>query len=215
LLCNSETRNFEKKEKSMNNHMNTVKAASDYEDFCMQSRTGSEKQNNELFTQEHLHVIYRYVYRHVRNEQDAEDLTSQIFLKAVRGLDLERSALHQQAWLFQVARTTIADYWRVYYRHSPTHSLDKLVEAGWEGPVVEETILESSAAADRVQSILQLLPTRYREVLTYRFLLNLSIRETAARMGLTESNVKVIQSRALKKAIKLDDGANNRSARSH
>lgn len=179
----------------------------------MQTRTESEKQNNELFSQEQLHLIYRYVSRHVRNEQDAEDLTAQVFLKAVRSLDLERSTLHQQAWLFQVARTTIADYWRVYYRRSPTHSLDKLVEAGWEGPAVEEgAILESSAAADRVQDILQLLPARYREVLTCRFLLNLSIRETAACMGLTETNVKVIQFRALKRAIALDEIANRCSS---
>jgi RNA polymerase sigma-70 factor (ECF subfamily) len=182
----------------------------------MQTITETEKQDNELFSQEYLHLIYRYVYRHVRNEQDAEDLTSQVFLKAVRSLDLERSTPHQQAWLFQVARTTIADYWRLYYRHSSTHSLDRLVEAGWEGPVVQEgSTLESSAAADRIQDILQLLPARYREVLTCRFLLNLSIRETAAHMGLTESNVKVMQSRALKRAIALDEIANKHPAGSH
>lgn len=41
-------------------------------------------------------------------------------------------------------------------------------------------------------------------VLNSRFLLNLSIKETAARMGLTEANVKVLQFRALKRAADLD-----------
>ncbi len=171
----------------------------------MQTTTEKEKQSRELFSQENLHLIYRYVYSYVRNRQEAEDLTSQIFLKAVRRLDLEQSAHSRQAWLFQVARTTIADYWRAHYRRAATLSLNNLLEAGWEGPAVEEgSTLSSSAAEDRVQDILQSLPVRYREVLTYRFLLHLSVRETAVSMDLAETNVKVIQFRALKRAAELD-----------
>ena len=180
----------------------------------MQTITGTEKQNSEFFSQEHLHLIYRYVYGYVRNQQEAEDLTSQIFLKAVRHLDPERSTHHQWAWLFRVARTTIADYWRAHYRRAPTHSLDGLLEAGWEGPAAaEEVTLASSTAENRVQDILQSLPARYREVLTYRFLLNLSIRETAVSMDLTETNVKVIQFRALKRAAEFDGIATGCSVR--
>lgn len=137
---------------------------------AIQTTTGTERQKHELFSQENLYLIYRYIYSYVRNHQEAEDLTSQIFLKAVRSLDLERSIHNCQAWLFQVARTTIADYWRAHYRRAATHSLEKLVEAGWEGPAVEErSTLASSRAEDRVQDILQALPARYREVLTYGF----------------------------------------------
>ena len=95
----------------------------------MQTITATKTQNGEIFSQEHLHLIYRYVYSYVTNHQEAEDLTSQIFLKAVRHLDSERSTHHQRAWLFRVARTTIADYWRAHYRRAATHSLEKLVEA--------------------------------------------------------------------------------------
>ena len=182
----------------------------------MQTITATETQNGELFSQEHLHLIYRYVYTYVRNQQDAEDLTSQIFLKAVRCLDLERSVHSRQAWLFRVARTTIADYWRAHYRRAATDSLEKLVEAGWEGPAIDEgSTLASSRAEDRVQEILQALPARYCEVLTYRFLLHLSVRETAVSMDLAETNVKVIQFRALKRAAELDGIANRRSARNN
>ena len=75
--------------------------------------------------------------------------------------------------------------------------------------------MASSSAEDRVQGILQSLPARYREVLTYRFLLNLSIRETAVSMGLTETNVKVLQFRALKRSVELDESATRRSASSN
>jgi RNA polymerase sigma-70 factor (ECF subfamily) len=171
----------------------------------MQPTIEAEVQQFEQMYQEHLDRIYRFVYSHVRNREAAEDLTSQIFLKAMRSLDLEQSAHSGTAWLFRVARTTMADYWRAHYRRATTYSLEELLEAGLEGSVAEEgSTLSSNASVDRVQGILQLLPARYREVLTCRFLLNLSVRETAFSMGLTETNVKVMQFRALKRAADFD-----------
>ncbi len=160
-------------------------------------------QEFQTLYEENLGLIYRYVYSKVGNREEAEDLTSQIFIKAVRGVDHKRGAPSIQKWLFQVARTTIADYWRAYYRTTAS-SLEELLEAGWEGPIEDEAIFVSAQPVERVQRILQALPEHYREVLTCRFLLNLSIRETAVRMGLTEANVKVVQFRALKRAADLE-----------
>jgi RNA polymerase sigma-70 factor, ECF subfamily len=84
------------------------------------------------------------------------------------------------------------------------HSLDDLLEAGWEGPAESEAPKPPAPPHDRVKRILERLPEHYRDVLTYRFLLNLSIKETAVRMGLSEANVKVLQFRALKKAGHLE-----------
>jgi len=152
--------------------------------------------------QEHLASIYRFVYNKVRSREEAEDLTSQVFMKAVRYLDYEHNAQNMHSWLFQVARTTIADYWRAFYRE-PTSSLEVLLEEGWEGPGEDVILGRNSSAAERVQRILQDIPGRYREVLICRFLLNLSVRETAERMGVSEANVKTLQFRALKRAADL------------
>ena len=160
-------------------------------------------QEFERFYQENLGLIYRFVYSKVRNREEAEDITSGIFLKAVRGLDFRRDVQSTQAWLFQVARTTIVDYWRAHYR-TAAGSLEGLLEAGWEGPVEQESALMSNRATERVDRILDALPEHYREVLTCRFLLNLSVRETASRMGLTEANVRVVQFRALKRAANVE-----------
>src|SRR5438128_10352734 len=88
------------------------------------------QQEFQKFYQDNLGLIYRYVYSNVGNRQEAEDLTSQIFLKVVRSLDLKRDPRSMRTWLFQVARTTIADYWRPFSRGT-TGSLDALLEAGW------------------------------------------------------------------------------------
>src|SRR5205823_659210 len=88
-------------------------------------------QEFQTFYQENLGLIYRYVYSKVGNREEAEDLTSQIFIKAVRGVDTGRGLMSMQKWLFQVARTTIADYWRAHYRVT-TSSLEELFDGGWE-----------------------------------------------------------------------------------
>lgn len=161
--------------------------------------------------EQHLNAIYRFIYSKVGNREEAEDLTAQVFLKAVRGLDQTRDAVSSQSWLFQVARTTIADHWRAFYQ-LPARSLDDMLDAGWEGPLQGAPSSKPSSSGERTQAILARLPQRYREVLTYRFLLSYSVRETAARMGLSEANVKVLQFRALKKASQIEGSAPSAAA---
>ena len=161
------------------------------------------QQEFQKFYQENLDLIYRYVYSQVGNSEEAEDLTSQIFLKVVSSIDHERSRLSMKKWLYLIARSIIADYWRAHYR-LPKSSLDELLEAGWEGPAEIEVTATSNKAEERVECILQALPEKYREVLKCRFLLKLSVKATALQMGVTEANVKVLQFRALKRAADLE-----------
>jgi RNA polymerase sigma-70 factor, ECF subfamily len=159
-------------------------------------------QQFQAFYEDNLSSVYRFVLKSLRNREVAEDLTSQIFLKALRFLDSERCAHSARSWLFQIAHTTMADYWRTSYRR-PTSSLEMRLELGWKGPTEEVMLGTNDQASERVRNLLQALPERYREVLRCRFLLNLSIRETAATMGVSEANVKTLQFRALKHATNL------------
>jgi RNA polymerase sigma-70 factor, ECF subfamily len=161
------------------------------------------QQEFQKFYQENLGLIYRLVYSQVSNREEAEDLTSQIFLKVVSSIDHARSRLSMKKWLYLIARAAIADYWRAHYR-LPKNSLDELLEAGWEYPAEAEVIVISDRAEERVERILQALPEKYREVLKCRFLLKLSVKATALQMGVTEANVKVLQFRALKRAADLE-----------
>lgn len=162
----------------------------------------------QQFYEDHVSSIYRYMYSKVGNKEEAEDLTAQTFMKAVHGLDEARTPQSIQKWLFRIAQTTLADYWRTYYRVS-TSSLEALLEAGWEGPSEKEEqisdIITTTRQSERVQRILNALPGNYRDVLIARFLLNLSIKETAQKMSLSEANVKVLQFRALKRAAELEN----------
>ena len=94
-------------------------------------------QEFQRFYQEKLKPIYRCVYSKVGNREDAEDLTSDIFLKAARSLNQDFSPQSMQKWLYLIARRTVVEYWHTHYCE-PDTSLDELLEADWEGPAEEE-----------------------------------------------------------------------------
>ena len=142
--------------------------------------------------------IYRFLYSRLGNQEEAEDLTSEVFLKAVRQLEPQREEASVQAWLYQVARTTLADYWRRRNRvpEDPLGYLD--LPDG-----LETSAPPGQMAAQLARWLLDQLPDRYREVLTLRFLKGYSIKETARAMGITENHAKVLQYRAVQKAAAL------------
>lgn len=176
---------------------------------CTLPQANQDTRDVPAFYQENLTRIYQFVYLQVKNREVAEDLTSQVFLKAVRHLDDQRNSQSVRNWLLQVAHTTVIDYWRSLKR-KPAASLDVLLEAGWEIRDEDPAIETNNRPAERVQRILQQLPERYREVLTYRFLLKQSVSEVALLMGITEANVRTLQFRALNRAATLESAMTER-----
>src|SRR2546425_11690705 len=65
--------------------------------------------------QTHVTAIYQYIYSRVGNRPDAEDLTAQVFMKAITGMRSDVSVPELRSWLYRVAQTTLADHWREYY----------------------------------------------------------------------------------------------------
>src|SRR3989442_10368131 len=65
--------------------------------------------------QTHVTAIYQYIYSRVGNRPDAEDLTAQVFMKAISGMRSDVSVPELRSWLYRVAQTTLADHWREEY----------------------------------------------------------------------------------------------------
>ena len=160
----------------------------------------------EAIYAEHVTPIHRFIYARVGNRPDAEDLTGQVFMRAVEQLDVNRPAAQIAAWLYRVAQNAVADYWRAFYR-LPRVGIEQ-VAVGWEPmalgtPVGSEADAEGATAA--VARLLKRLPERYARVLELRFLQRLSVAETAERLGISHGNAKVLQYRALRRAALLDE----------
>jgi RNA polymerase sigma factor (sigma-70 family) len=151
----------------------------------------------ELVYREHVTAIYRYVYTRIGNRADAEDVTSTTFMRALPRLKPDVSAGEMRTYLRTTARTVLADLWA--QRHSvPTDVIDEeRVGAAWA--------TEPGAEVD-VEPVLAGLPENYRRVLELRFLRGYTIKETAAEMGVTVNNAKVMQLRALRRAASTGGG---------
>ena len=158
----------------------------------------------EAIYAEHVTPIHRFIYARVGNRPDAEDLTGQVFMRAVEQLDVDRPAPQISAWLYRVAQNAVADYWRAFYR-LPQIGVEQVAGA-WE-PVMPQPDPHADADADRaataVRRLLKRLPDQYARVLELRFLHRLSVAETASRLGISHGNAKVLQYRALRKAALL------------
>ena len=144
-------------------------------------------------------AIYQFAYRRLGNREDAQDVMSQVFMKASRGLDASYDEAARRAWLFRAARTAIVDIWRSY-GGCPVVPLEWYTE---DKPPERHT---AGDAAERVARVLSRLSGTQRRVLEMRFLESRSLHETAMELGLTEGNVKVIQHRALRRAAELNMG---------
>lgn len=157
-----------------------------------------QRQDLERIFASYLDPVYLFLYKRVGNREDAEDLTSQVFLKASRQLDGARSEASVASWLFTVARTILADHWRRYYR-------TPLIVELHDEMIVDHAQREAGdgrtqSAEQLVERVLTTLPPRYRCVLELRFLHGYSVDEAAREMEVTTGNLKVLQHRALARA---------------
>jgi RNA polymerase sigma-70 factor (ECF subfamily) len=153
----------------------------------------------------HVVGIYRFIYARVGNHPDAEDLTAQVFVRAVEQLDMSRDPRQVAAWLYRVAHNATADYWRAFYR-LPVVGVDH-VAPGWE-PADESGRPQpepDERAGVRVQALLRRLPDHYRRVLELRFLERKTVAETATALGISNGNARVLQYRALRRAALLGE----------
>ncbi|MBI5766661.1 MAG: sigma-70 family RNA polymerase sigma factor [Verrucomicrobia bacterium] len=135
--------------------------------------------------------VFNYLRQMTRHHQDAEDLTQQTFIKAHRHLasfDRARPILN---WLLTIARNSALNHFR------DTKKWDELpADSAATGPSPARVVERREQEENLWARARALLGPREYEVLWLRFAEEMSVRETAAVVGLTESHVKVIIFRA-------------------
>ena len=144
--------------------------------------------------------LYRFIYRQVHQAALAEDLTSAVFLRALRWLREDRGPESARGWLYATARSLIADYWREHAQ-LPLLPLEAAEELPARPDAGEEQLASLQA---RIQHLLDGLPERERDVLTLRYLQGYSAAEIGERFGLSANHVRVLQFRALRHAAVLE-----------
>lgn len=135
--------------------------------------------------------IFRYIFVHVRDHELAEDLTADTFVRAWKAIETFDFS-QPRPWLYKIARNLITDHWR---RHK-TELLPEEFEEASDEDITEN--VERHFTKQRVRGALHTLGEPMRSVVLLRFMSGYSVRQTADSLGLSESNVRVLQHRALK-----------------
>jgi RNA polymerase sigma factor (sigma-70 family) len=151
----------------------------------------------EAVYQDNVTWVYRTIFARVGNRVDAEDLTAEVFLAALKPLKITASKAEVRAYLRATARTVLAAHWRQTLGREVT-TIDAVDLAV---PDSEHAI---STAPERVGAVLQTLPDHYRQILELRFLHGRTIKDAAGEMGISVANAKVLQHRALRLAAQVD-----------
>ncbi len=143
--------------------------------------------------------VYRFIYFRVSDVPTAEDLTSQVFLKAWQNLDRYRPSGPILAWLYAIARNTVIDHYRTFKQ---TVSLDEAAPLAAQDARLDE-LVEFQSEMKFLQESLQYLTEEQQEVLILKFIAEFDTEQIARRMNKSEGAIRALQMRALQALAKV------------
>ena len=169
------------------------------------AKEGNKEAFRRLY-EEHRERVFRTACRYTESRQDAEDILQETFIKAfsrIRTFDF-RSSSNFSSWLAAICVNTALDdlrrrIRRMDSRHVSLADLPAEIPAGEPSP---EATAARRLAVERIRETLHILAPAQRAIFDMRFTEHLDIKEIAAAMGCSESNVKTQIARALAKLRK-------------
>src|SRR5713101_6276512 len=143
----------------------------------------------------HFDRIYSYLHMTVGNRHDAEDLTTQTFLKMLESIGRFRwQSAPFSAWLFRIAHNLAMDHFRARRRWQPEEEVPEA--PGSEEPSAELEAMQSIGRQSMLELIEKLSPEQ-QQVLTLKFVFNFANADVAKVLDKTEGAIKSLQHRAL------------------
>lgn len=143
----------------------------------------------------HVSAVFKHVYYRLGNYGDAEDVSSEVFLRAWQAIDKYRPrGVPFRAWLFRIANNLIID------RHRTAKERLPLDESTVDGDRSNDpvAVAEMKLARDELRRAIMLLKPDHQQVIALRFIDELDYAEIAAIVAKSEGAVRVIQHRALR-----------------
>jgi RNA polymerase sigma-70 factor (ECF subfamily) len=149
--------------------------------------------------EEYYPIIYNYVYYRVLHRETAEDLTGDVFCKALAyAASFDKRKASYKTWLFTIAHNIVVNHYRGRKSVLPLDDFDTLPV----GSSIEDAV-ETGEDFRRLYNLLKTLPEREREVIALRFWGEMTYKEIATRIGMREKSVSSMMSRLIGKLRKL------------
>ena len=144
--------------------------------------------------------IYRFVFFRVDDQQTAEDITSQVFLKAWSNLDrFEFTRTPYIAWLYTIAHNTVIDHYRT---RKVTTALEDVQLSQPDDAEAVENQIDLTVEMKTIKAAMQSLTDDQQQVLHLRFIEGMSNTEIAQQLGKREGAVRALQMRGLQALAK-------------
>lgn len=165
----------------------------DEENLVQRAKQKDKKAFTELY-EAYFDKIYRYVALKIGDKTEAEDMTQQVFLKALESISsFKWKGVPFSAWLYRIAHNQMVDYFRKQQKRPDTLRDDALVVSNSNPQQTAERNLD----IEQVMSATQRLTEAQREVISLRFSGELSTAEVANIMGKSRGAVKALQHSAI------------------
>jgi len=147
---------------------------------------------------EYQPTVYRYVRFRLANREAAEDVTSEVFMKALKALDrYDPNRAAPKTWLLRIARNAVTDHLRSLRRRSSLHvSLDRVPDLVADVPSQEERVLREERIGVLLNASRALRPAD-QEILSLRYGAGLGNQEIAEALKVSGNAVAVRLHRAL------------------
>ena len=141
--------------------------------------------------------VFSFVMKKVRDENDADEITVNVFSKVLSKIDMYDPHFEFKTWVLTIAQNTIIDFWRKKSRENqdPTEHLDEVKNQYAKSP---EELMISDEEQKKIIKTIESLDKNYQDILRLRFFEEKSIKEIAEELGISVANTKVRVMRAKK-----------------
>lgn len=141
--------------------------------------------------------VFSFVMKKVRDENDADEITVNVFAKVLSKLEMYDPHFQFKTWVLTIAQNTIIDFWRRKARENqdPTENLDEVKNQFAKSP---EELMISEEEQEKIIKIIESLDNNYQDIIKLRFFEEKSIKEIAEELKISISNTKVRVMRAKK-----------------
>lgn len=160
-----------------------------------QAQRGSADAFSALY-RAHVQTVFRYIYHRVNNVQLAEDLTGDVFTRALTGLSNYRDVGKPFiAWLYSIAHARVVDYYRRAKKQ--TNDDDEVIERIAVTPDMDRAIIQRQVIKALREALAQLTDEQ-QQVVVLRFIEGYPIEQVADIMGKNANAIKALQHRAMR-----------------
>lgn len=172
-----------------------------HEEETVRHAINGDQQAFALLYDAYVDSIYRFIYIRVEDQQTAEDISSNVFLKAWEKLgSYQQRGLPFRAWLFRIARNAVIDHYRTRKEVAPLEAAANATDR--RGPSLAEGVAVK-LEVDHVLRLMEQLTEDQRNVLTLKLVHGFDTEEVAKTLGKRQGAVRALQMRGLQTLAKL------------